>query len=237
MKYQFKYEIPSLREYCNDELHERINALKAYAPDELQHYDYYSEEERQCHKGHLTQPEWRKQFEHTQVINVTKEIKVQLMKVDIDTFISQIGDGDCFDLLEKKLYVYTKDSIALNLQCLYWTSRLVFECDKMPHEIGLTEENDWLLAIPQYLKKHRGDADIEEREVDALERSFDTEDIRREKISVARRIETKLKNIETGEIITFSTRQMCREYLHLSESGWTRFLKGKTKMNKRFEIL
>lgn len=138
------------------------------------------------------------------------DIKEQLMNTPITTFVQQMGEGDVLSFLENGIYKFNK--IYIDLQILYWTSVLVFRYDKMPSDIGLTAENDWITGIQKYITRANN-------------------------ISKAMKQSIQLRNKETGDTIHFESKAECRSYLGLSKDGWSSFLKGTGRANKIWEFV
>lgn len=180
-------------------------------------------------------------------IMVEEDLKNDLLNEDFDELSENIKDID--DVLEYNIYHVKIKKCAREI--LESVQKLLEE-GYTPKDLDLKIEDDWCKCIYEFLN---GTDLIEDEDLgfetlnEKLEEEYKeyVEDIVNEKRRIKKENKANavkynakksitIKRISDGEVLSFETKGDCMKYLNTSPNTFSQFLKGKSKLNKKYTI-
>lgn len=183
-------------------------------------------------------------------IKIEEPLKRDLLDEDFDSLNENFESMTVDELVEYNIYHCCSKTIAKTI--LLATKSLV-ENGYTPKDIDLKVEDDWEVMINYFLNDEYFIED-EEFGYEELAKQIEEED-KQMLVDIKMEIQNKaiinkakvvaenakqsitIKCIETGEVLEFKTKGDCMKYLKTNWQTFSQFIKGKSKLNKKFTII
>lgn len=182
-------------------------------------------------------------------IVVESALKLDLLEENYETLESNF-ENTIEDLIEYNIYHVSSKQYAK--QILTATKKLL-DAGYTPKDIELKVEDNWLLKISEFLNE---EISVEDNEFgfNSISNQLDEDDwntisnlnnereeerkkeAKENKAANAKKCIT-IQRICDGEILFFETKGECMKYLNVSSDTFSRFLKGKSKLNNKYYVI
>lgn len=182
-------------------------------------------------------------------IIVERSLKEDLLEEDYKTLQSNF-ENTIEDLIEYNIYHVSCKEYAKSI--LNFVKKLVEE-GYTPSDICLDIYDDWEFQIKNFLDgedliedEEFGYSELENKlgELDKeiiLNMNKEKENERKREANIIKSGNAKksitIKRISDGEILSFETKGECMKYLNTSPNTFSKFIKGQSKLNKKYTIL
>lgn len=184
--------------------------------------------------------------------DVELTLKEELLDMNYDQLMDTFDWSD-EDIITYHVFHYTTVDTALPI---IRAVRLLITEHTTPKNIGLAKEDDWEGKIMKYLGLEDED-DVEETEMNDLEDDWDeelealdekyNEIIKKEDANNINRKKHKknsnasqqisIMTLSTKKVRSFTTKGECMKFLGCGYTTFSQFLKGKSKLNKRYQVV
>ena len=186
--------------------------------------------------------------------DVELTLKEELLDMNYDQLMDTFDWSD-EDIITYHVFHYTTVDTALPI---IRAVRLLLAEHTTPKNISLKKEDDWEKMIMKYLGLEDED-DVEETDTNGLEDAGDwgeeleaidekyNEIIKKEDANNINRKKHKknsnashqisIMTLSTKKVRSFTTKGECMKFLDCSSATFSQFLKGKSKLNKRYKVV